>query len=64
MLAEGESVEAFDDVLLVLRIVLIQCLDQPGLDKTLLEQSLLILENFEGEELFLFVVENTENDTK
>ena len=46
MLAEGERVEALDDVLLVLRIVLVQCLDEPGLDKTLLEESLLILEDF------------------
>ena len=46
MLAEGEGVEALDDILLVFRIVLVQRLDQPGLDKTLLEESLLIFENF------------------
>jgi hypothetical protein len=64
MLAEGERIEALYDVLLVLRIVLIQCFDEPRLNKTLLEESLLILENFEGHELFLFVVENTEDDTE
>ena len=64
MLAEGERIEALDDVLLVLRIVLVQCLDEPGLNKTLLEESLLILEDFQGDELFLFVVEDTKNDTE
>ena len=64
MLAEGERIEALDDVLLVLRIVLVQCLDEPGLNKTLLKESLLILEDFQGDELFLFVVEDTKNDTE
>ena len=64
MLAEGERIEALDDVLLVLRIVLVQRLDEPGLNKTLLEESLLILEDFQGDELFLFVVKDTKNDTE
>ena len=54
MFAEGEGVEALDDILLVFRIVLVQRLDQPGLDKTLLEESLLIFENFPP--LFLFSI--------
>ena len=64
MLAERERVEALDDVLLVFWIVLVQCFDQPRFNETLFVQALLILEDFQGDKLFLFVVENAENDTE
>ena len=64
MLAERERVQALDDVLLVFRILLVQRFNQSGFDETLFIESLLILKDFEGNELFLFVVENTENNTE
>ena len=64
MLAEDEVVKALDDVLLVLRVVLVQCLDQLGLDETLLVETLLVLEDLQRDELFLFVVENAKHNSK
>ena len=64
MLAEDEVVQALDDVLLVLGVVLVQCFNELGLDEALLVETLLILEDLQRDELFLFMVENAQHDSE
>ena len=52
-------VHAFDDILLVFRVVLVQRFNKLGFDKALFIETLLILEDLQCDELFLFMVEDT-----
>ena len=64
MLAEYEVVQALDNVLLVFRIVLVQSFNELGLDKALFIETLLILEDLQRNELFLFMVENAQHNSE
>ena len=64
MLAEHEVVHALDNVLFVFRVVLVQCFNELGLDKALFIETLLILEDLQRNELFLFMVENAQNNSE
>ena len=58
MLAEHEMVHALDNILLVFRVVFVQRFNKLGLDESLFIETLLILEDLQRNELFLFMVEN------
>ena len=64
MLAEHEMVHAFDNILLVFRVVLVQRFNKLGFDKALFIETLLILEDLERNELLLFMVENAQHNTE
>ena len=64
MLTEDKVVKALDDVLLVFRVMLVQRLDQFGLDETLLVETLLVFEDLQRDELFLFMVENAKHNSE
>ena len=64
MLAEHEVVKALDDVLLVLGVVSVQGFNQLGLDETLLVETLLVLQDLQSDELFLFVVKHAQHNTE
>ena len=58
MLAENEMVHSLDNILLVFRVVFVQRFNKLGLDESLFVETLLILEDLQRNELFLFMVEN------
>jgi hypothetical protein len=61
---EHELFDSFDDVLLIIGIVLVESRDQIGFNEALLVKSALILENFHGDEFLLFVVKRAQHDSK
>ena len=64
MLTEHELIEASDDVLLVFFVLVVQVLDELSLDETLLIQSLLVLEDLQGNMFSLFVIVTFEHDAE
>lgn len=64
MLAERELVQAADDVLLVLSVVVVQVLDKLGLDEALLVQSGLVLQDLQSDVLLVLVVVGLQNHTE
>ena len=57
-------VHAFDNILLVFRVVLVQRFNKLGFDKALFIETLLILEDLQRNELFLFMIENSQHNTE
>lgn len=64
MTSECECVQDLDDVLFVIRVCLAQCRQQVSLDGTLCMKSLLVLKNFDSDELVGLVVEALVNLAK
>lgn len=64
MLAEDELVKLLDDVLLVLRVLLVQSLNEFCFHKALLVETLFVFQDLERNELFLLVVEAPQNNPK
>ena len=64
MLSEQELVKSTDDVLLVFWVIVIQMFDQFSLYKSLLVESLLVLQNFESNVHFFLVIICSEYHTE
>ena len=64
VLPESKGIQVSYNTLDVLRIVIIQSPDQPGLYLTLIIQFFIIFKRFQGNIFLLFVIEDSEYDSK
>jgi len=64
VLAEDEVLVLFDNVLLVLRVILVEGVKQLSLDQSLLEEALLVLQYLERYKLLSFVVESADHNAE